>query len=218
MPITVPSAGVASVIHPTTYGVDITLPFSIMYIQNVLARDVGVSSRTQLFAEILGLFNAEPGGVPVDAPSAREVALNAYPNPFNPVTVVKFTARIGSKGTVKIFNLRRKYVGDQKLDDLRDFRKELDRSQYDEARLLELWQSLHSYVTVNETRAKLWKKRLYKVVGVKAKGKADWDGTIDLKRDRTSAQAQRNTAKVVRIATDAPVSRPNDCSDVIGSR
>ena len=102
----------ASVIHPTANGVDVTFPFSIVSIQNVLVRNAGVSARTQLFAEILGLFNTAPGGTPVAAPDGRQVTLSAAPNPFNPMTVVKFTALPGSKGSVKVFNLRGELVED----------------------------------------------------------------------------------------------------------
>jgi hypothetical protein len=100
----------ASVIHPTANGVDVTFPYSTMFIQNVLTREVGVSSRTQLFAEILGLFNAAPGGAPVAAPEVVPVELRAFPNPFNPMTVVRFTAPLGSRGNVKVFNLRGELV------------------------------------------------------------------------------------------------------------
>ena len=100
----------ASVIHPTANGIDITFPFSTMFIENMLARDVGVSARTELFAEILGLFDAGPGGVPVAVPELQRVELSVAPNPFNPATVVKFTARPGSKGFVKVFNLRGELV------------------------------------------------------------------------------------------------------------
>ena len=36
--------------------------------------------------------------------------ISTFPNPFNPVTTVKFTAAIGSRGTVKVYNLRGELV------------------------------------------------------------------------------------------------------------
>jgi hypothetical protein len=105
--ITDPSAGVASVVHPTTSGVEVTFPFSLSAMQNVTSRSVGLSARTELVAEILALFSAGPGaGPPVGVPEVRRVELSVYPNPFNPITTVKFTALRGSKGSVKVFNLR----------------------------------------------------------------------------------------------------------------
>jgi hypothetical protein len=109
--ITDPSAGVASVIHSTAGGVEATFPFSLSAMHGVANRAVGLSARTELIAEVLALFSAAPGGgPPVAAPQVHRVALSVAPNPFNPVTVVKFTALPGSKGSVKVFNLRGELV------------------------------------------------------------------------------------------------------------
>jgi hypothetical protein len=73
-----------------------------------------------LFEETLYLFGVEPvmcDPYPccpfppcTDAPAALQVSLSVQPNPFNPTTTVKFTAAIGTKGSVKIFNLRGELV------------------------------------------------------------------------------------------------------------
>lgn len=110
LPITDPATGVASVVYPQPGSVRITFPFSITTIQNVVARNVGVSARTALFSQILDLFGTSPGGAPVAAPAAVPVALTAFPNPFNPATVVRFTAPLGAEGSVRVYNLRGELV------------------------------------------------------------------------------------------------------------
>jgi hypothetical protein len=109
-PITDVNAGVGSVIHPLAYGISITFPVGIPYMYDPAGRTMGLAARTLLFGEILGLFGASPGTVPVAAPRSKTVALQVVPNPFNPSTVVSFTAPLGSRGSVKVFNLRGELV------------------------------------------------------------------------------------------------------------
>lgn len=110
--ITDPAAGVASVINPTANGLDMTFPYGNYYVYDVVGRaPVNLPARTLLFQEILGLFNAPNGGGNITAaPSVRNAELSVLPNPFNPMTTVKFTAALGSKGSVKVFNLRGELV------------------------------------------------------------------------------------------------------------
>ena len=111
-PITDINAGVASVVHPTTYGVDLTYPYSLASIQDVVGRSVGVSTRAILLQESLYLLGVAPTACDpcTAAPAALSVDLNLYPNPFNPATTVSFTAAIGSRGYVKVFSLRGELV------------------------------------------------------------------------------------------------------------
>ena len=103
--------GVASVINQTASGLDITFPMSSRYIYHPQTRTVGASARAGLFQEILRLIGAPPVAVPiVSAPKAQWAALSVAPNPFNPVTTVKFTAAPGARGSVKVFNLRGELV------------------------------------------------------------------------------------------------------------
>ena len=110
--ITDPGAGVASVVNPTANGLDITFPHGMYYVYDIVGRaPVNLSARALLIQEILGLFNANSGTSPiVSAPQARKAELSVVPNPFNPMTTVKFTAAIGAKGSVKVFNLRGELV------------------------------------------------------------------------------------------------------------
>ena len=65
IPITDVNAGVASVVNPGAFGVDVTFPYSMMSVYDITGRgSVGRSNRTLLFQEILDLFNAGPGTTP----------------------------------------------------------------------------------------------------------------------------------------------------------
>jgi len=103
--------GVGSVINPTANGLDITFPYTFSVIYNVQQRAVNLSVRALLMQEILGLFaTGFPGPPAVYAPDASRAELSVYPNPLNPRTTVKFTAAVGTKGSVKVFNLRGELV------------------------------------------------------------------------------------------------------------
>jgi hypothetical protein len=103
--------GVASVIKQTVGGTNMTFPYASYFVYNTQARAVNLSARTLLFQEILGLFAAPNGTSPqTAAPKAIKAALSVRPNPFNPQTTVQFTAALGSKGSVKVFNLRGELV------------------------------------------------------------------------------------------------------------
>lgn len=105
------TGGVASVINPHGNGLNMTFPYSASFIYNQQARSVSLSARTVLFQEILGLFSADPGTSPiVSVPEVVTARLSVFPNPFNPQTTVKFTAALGSKGSVKVYNLRGELV------------------------------------------------------------------------------------------------------------
>jgi hypothetical protein len=103
--------GVASVINPTANGLDITFPYASFYVYTP-RRAVDLGALAGLFQEVLQLFGPQSPGPPpvVSAPGALAVGLEVAPNPFNPMTTVKFTAAIGSRGSVKVFNLRGELV------------------------------------------------------------------------------------------------------------
>lgn len=57
------------------------------------------------------LFNPfDPVATPVASPQLQRAELFVAPNPFNPSTIVSFTAPIGSRGSVRVFNLRGELV------------------------------------------------------------------------------------------------------------
>jgi hypothetical protein len=64
-----------------------------------------------LLEEVLQLFGTGAGSsAPVGAPSHQRIELSASPNPFNPSTTITFTAVPGTKGSVKVFNIRGELV------------------------------------------------------------------------------------------------------------
>jgi endonuclease/exonuclease/phosphatase family metal-dependent hydrolase len=99
----------------------------------------------------------------------------------------------------KLMNLMRHEVGDQHFRDLADLRSELRRTTYDEPEILRLWRALRNYITVVETRGKLFNRTKTQV---RANGVNDWVGWIDFKREKfkdlDNNSAVSNTAKVIR--------------------
>jgi FlgD Ig-like domain len=117
-----PLAPAASVWHArlqdvggTNYNrVDMTFPFGFLYIYEPLAKaPVGISVRTLLLAEILNAFGQpvnSGGAVPAPSASSRLVVQQNLPNPFNPVTTIRFVTPRSGDVKVRIFNLRGELV------------------------------------------------------------------------------------------------------------
>lgn len=95
----------------------------------------------------------------------------------------------------KLLNLDDHAEGDKKLDELQEFRTELQKPTYDKPRILQLYAGLKNYITVVETRQKLFNKKKDKVL---ARGRGDWEGWIALKRTDVDDEARSNTAKVIK--------------------
>lgn len=110
VPIVDESVAVASVVHALPNGLAMTFPFDPAAIMEPATRMNGLPARALAIKEILNLFDALWPWPPVAAPEMRRVVLSVAPNPFNPVTTISFTARPGSKGSVKVFNLRGELV------------------------------------------------------------------------------------------------------------
>ena len=100
--------GVASVINDYRIA---TFPFSL----GTIPVDEYGRRSSALLGEVMGLFSmpwvaCDPYPCTGTTPDRGPAKLSASPNPFNPTTLVKFTAAPGSKGTVKVFNLRGELV------------------------------------------------------------------------------------------------------------
>jgi hypothetical protein len=106
VPILDQSAGVASVINSVPNGLAITFPYDPLSVLSVASRASSLPARAIVLGEVMSLFGAGIPGTPVAAPVRALVELSVSPNPFNPVTTVEFTAAPGSRGSVKVFNLR----------------------------------------------------------------------------------------------------------------
>ncbi|MCX8092275.1 MAG: endonuclease/exonuclease/phosphatase family protein [Verrucomicrobiae bacterium] len=79
------------------------------------------------------------------------------------------------------------------------FRAALARPSYDKPAILGLYRALKDYVQVIEVRGKLFSRRGTAVVGVKANGRADWEGWLEFKREEFAEPAIENTAAVLRV-------------------
>ena len=104
-------------------------------------------------------------------------------------------------GRAKVFNFKDHTIGDEilgKIDDLRKLLKKDTYSADDKKEIVRVHnKELKQYIEVREDRGKLFKRRGMAVIGVKANGLDDWDGTIEFKRARFSEIARQNTAKVL---------------------
>jgi predicted extracellular nuclease len=106
----------------------------------------------------------------------------------------------------KVFNLEEWRDGDEilaKVDQLRlqlfDEKEPYDgkKKAYDGKKILDLYNELKDFIDIKEVREKLFKRRNFKIVGVKAKGENDWDGFIAFKAANFSEITRMNTAQVV---------------------
>jgi len=110
----------------------------------------------------------------------------------------------------KVFNFRDRRVGDTLLKRIGEFRKIAKKNIYtasDKTAMLHAFTHnggskeaapLSRYISVREDQGKFWKKSQRKIVGVKASGVKDWNGSIDFKRAKFSEVGRENTGKVVR--------------------
>jgi endonuclease/exonuclease/phosphatase family metal-dependent hydrolase len=93
----------------------------------------------------------------------------------------------------KVFGFTNQSQGDVKLKVIANLTKELKKAKYNAAKIKQLYDQVKDYVTIVETHGKLFSRGK-----LKATGKADWDGTLQLKRDKVHPQAVKNTAAVIR--------------------
>ncbi|MEM7469614.1 MAG: endonuclease/exonuclease/phosphatase family protein [Pseudomonadota bacterium] len=110
----------------------------------------------------------------------------------------------------KVFNFRDKSVGDTILKRIDDFQNILKKREYTAANKNKLLKEftegtsrtesapLKDFIVIREDRGKLWKRNRQKIIGIKAGGIGDWDGSIDFKKAKFSEIGRKNTGKVVR--------------------
>ena len=95
----------------------------------------------------------------------------------------------------KVLNFKNNLEGDQLLFKINELKKELSKLTYDKPKILKLYNELKDYISISETREKLFDRYKTKVV---ANGVNDWDGFISFKREKFDEGARKNTAKVIR--------------------
>lgn len=100
----------------------------------------------------------------------------------------------------KAMNLSNRSLGTDKLDIIAELQKELFKKSYDKNRIVTLANQAHGYFKINKTRGKnplSWSKEKT-THSVKVKSKDDWDGFIELTRDKFDFQTVMNTGKFLR--------------------
>ena len=95
----------------------------------------------------------------------------------------------------KVLNFHNNITGDKKLVRISELQDELAKTTYDKPAILKLYNELKEYITVVETREKLFDRSKKKVV---VNGRNDWDGFISFKPEKFTEDARKNTAKVIR--------------------
>ncbi len=98
----------------------------------------------------------------------------------------------------KVLNFKDNTEGDKILRKIADLQAELDKTVYDKAKILSLYNELKEYIEISEERGKLFKRKLSAIKGVAANGVDDWDGSIQFKRAKFSDTTRLNTARVLK--------------------
>ncbi len=91
----------------------------------------------------------------------------------------------------------------EQLTQLQDLLNQPNYSDAAKTSILSLLNALKDYIELRELRRKLLGRK-NKVTIVRASGRGDWEGGIDLKRDPLPAAARKSTARVIQ-AVDADV-------------
>jgi len=98
----------------------------------------------------------------------------------------------------RVLNFANNSEGDKWLVKIQDLQNELARAKYDKPKILTLYRALKSYVQIIEVREKLFSRRGFAIKGIKANGRADWEGWIEFKREGFKDAATANTARILR--------------------
>ena len=98
----------------------------------------------------------------------------------------------------KALNLRTNEAITEKVKLIGQLQDELQKDTYNKALIFKLYQDVSHLIDVQENRGKLFTYSGTKKTGIKAKGRADWDGEITFKREQFSEMAREATAKVIK--------------------
>lgn len=94
----------------------ISLPYDLMFVHTDpdegLKADATAAARTRLLGDVLARFGEWTMGDPAGAGEAlpSRLAATNYPNPFNPITTIRYTAPRDGELTLRVFNLRGELV------------------------------------------------------------------------------------------------------------
>ena len=102
----------------------------------------------------------------------------------------------------KVMNLYDHSVGDEKLEAIAGLQKELERAKYNKPLIIDLYKQVKDYITFNVMRSSVGHKIIYKPRNapyrVAPKGRDDWYGFIQLKREKFNDLTKKNTARVIK--------------------
>jgi predicted extracellular nuclease len=101
----------------------------------------------------------------------------------------------------KVLNFYNHNNGDEKLKLIADLQHELEQPAYDKPKIINLYQQVKDYITLNVIRSKVGKRIIYKHRGayrVVPKGSDDWFGYVEYKRDKFDDQTMDNIARVIK--------------------
>jgi endonuclease/exonuclease/phosphatase family metal-dependent hydrolase len=100
----------------------------------------------------------------------------------------------------KVLNFRNNSEGTailKKIAELQDLLKE--KTYTNKTAIFNKYMGLKDFIEITEDRGKLFKKSGSAVVGIKANGADEWDGSIVFKRDKFDEATRGNTAKVIKV-------------------
>ncbi len=101
----------------------------------------------------------------------------------------------------KVLNLANEIEIDKYLAQIATLQKLIQKEKYTEAdkkAIVKTYLALTDFISIQEDRGKLFKKHHYKITGVVASGRDDWDGQVVFKAESFSEMTRENTAKVIR--------------------
>lgn len=115
--------------------------------------------------------------------------------------------RIGSMNVenlfsrAKVLNLETEKEIGENLKKIAALQTLIQKEKYTEAakkKIVSLHNELKEFIEIQEDRGKLFRRKGYKITGVVAEGRNDWDGQIAFKRESFSETTRENTAKVLK--------------------
>jgi endonuclease/exonuclease/phosphatase family metal-dependent hydrolase len=99
----------------------------------------------------------------------------------------------------KVLNFANNDIGTDLLKKIGELKELLKANTYtNKTQIFNKYQGLKEFIEITEDRGKLFKKSGSAIVGIKANGVNDWDGTIQFKRDKFDQLTRTNTAKTMK--------------------
>jgi len=99
----------------------------------------------------------------------------------------------------KVINFQDNTIGTDLLSKIGELKELLKAKVYiNKTQIFNKYMGLKDFIEISEDRGKLFKKSGAAIIGIKANGIDDWDGTILFKRDKFDEATRGNTAKTIK--------------------